>query len=98
MNLSNELLDYVRFLGVQIGRYPDHYSPTEHARALVYSALENYRCKYIESERREEFYTIVLAALQDGELEGKRLHQQALDLVEANRIKAHAVNVQSRHL
>jgi hypothetical protein len=88
MNLSREILDLIHFLGVQIGRYPDHYSPTEHSRALVYSALENYRNKHIGAERREEFYTIVLVALQDGEQEGLRLHQQAIDLVEANRAKA----------
>ena len=88
MNLSSEMLDYVRFLGVQVGRYPEHYNPTDHSRALVYSALENYRIKHISPERVEEFYTIAMAAFQDGEEEGARLHQQALELVEANRVKA----------
>lgn len=88
MNLSCEVVDLIYFLGVQIGRYPEHYSPTENSRALVYSALENYRNRHISAERREEFYTIALAALQDGELEGVRLRQQALDLIDASRIKA----------
>ncbi len=88
MNLSSEMLDYLRFLGIQIGRYPKHYSPQEHARALVYSALENYRAKHIGPERQEEFYTIAMAAFQDGEEEGKRLFAQAQQLVEANQAAA----------
>lgn len=80
MNFSSELLDYIRFLGVQIGRYPEHYSPPERTRALVYSALEAYRGKYIGSDRREEFYTIALAAFQDGEEEGAKQVMPALEL------------------
>lgn len=80
MNLSIELLDYIHFLGIQIGRYPEHYNPPDHARALVYSALELYRAKHISLDRREEFYTIALAAFQDGEAEGKRQVTQALQV------------------
>jgi hypothetical protein len=88
MNLSVELLDYLRFLGIQLGRYPEHYAPVDHARALIYGALEAYRQTYIGPERREEFYTIAMAAFQDGEDEGARLLAAAQELVEANRLKA----------
>ena len=88
MNLSTEMLDFVRFLGVQIGFYPDHYQPTANARALVYASLENYRRKYITPDRQEEFYTIAVAALSDGEAEGKQNNLEAKALVEANRSKA----------
>jgi hypothetical protein len=84
MILSSEMLDYIRFLGVQIGRFPDHYTPSDRFRALIYSALECYRGKYIAPERREEFYTIAVAALQDGEQEGKLQLQQAHQLMELN--------------
>jgi hypothetical protein len=88
MNLSSEMLDFIQFLGIQIGRYPKHYSPQENTRALIYSALENYRAKHIDPERKEEFYTIAMAAFQDGEEMGKRLFAQALQLVEANQAAA----------
>jgi hypothetical protein len=75
MNLSTELLDYIRFLGVQQGRYPDHHS--DKSRGLMYNALEMYRARYVAEDSREEFYTIAMAAFTDGEAEGKKFHEAA---------------------
>ncbi|HTX41208.1 MAG TPA: hypothetical protein VMD25_05235 [Acidobacteriaceae bacterium] len=72
MILSSDLLDYIRHLGIQIRRHPEQYNPPERARELVCAALEGYRDKYIGPERREEFYTIAMAAFEDGEEEGAR--------------------------
>ena len=79
MSLSTELLDLLHFQGVQLGFHAQHYSPPENYRSFIYASLEHYRRVHISPDRQEEFYTIAMAALSDGEERGKR------DKVEADR-------------
>lgn len=90
LNIPSELLVFIRLLAGRLGSSPQHYLPAEKFRALIYEAAEEYRIEFVPLDRVEEFYTMVVAAMQDGEKAGRESYEKACVVVQTANEKLQA--------